>query len=47
MIISPMTDIIVSADPEEKICGAPASTNASASQGQRKRTSCITTRAFQ
>ena len=47
MIISPMTDIIVSPDAEENICGAPANTIASASHGQRKRTACVMTRAFQ
>ena len=46
MIISPMTDIIVSDDPEEKMCGAPANSIASASHGQRKRSDGVTTRAF-
>ena len=37
MIMTPMTDIMVSAVAEEKTSGASANTAASASQGQRKR----------
>ena len=46
MIISPMTDIIVSDDPEAKMCGAPANSAASASHGQSERSAGVTIRAF-
>ena len=46
MIMTPMTDIIVSAVPEEKTFGASANAAASASQGQRKRTDRFTIPAF-
>jgi hypothetical protein len=44
--MTPMSDIIVSAVPEEKTLGARANTAASASHGQRKRAALFTIPVF-
>ena len=46
MIMTPMTDSIVSAIGEEKTFGASANAEASVSQGQRNRTARFTIPAF-
>ena len=46
MIMTPMTDIVVSAVPEENSLGASANIAASASHGKRKPSGRFTIRAF-